>query len=80
MSLPVATIVSGIDSPRVLAKNPAVARGFSPMTARAREALRKRVSSLAADGRFGLYKTSAKFEGVEARRVHGLPPHGEMPL
>jgi len=80
MSLPVATVVSGIDSPRVLAQNLAVARGFKPVPARARELLRKRVASLAADGRFELYKTSAKFEGVEARRVHGLPPHDEMPL
>jgi predicted aldo/keto reductase-like oxidoreductase len=80
MSLPVATVVSGIDSPRVLAQNVAVARGFTPMTARARDLLRKRVASLAADGRFELYKTSAKFEGVEARRVHGLPPHEELPL
>jgi len=80
MSLPVATVVSGIDSPRVLEQNLAVARGFKPMTARARDILRKRVASVAADGRFELYKTSAKFEGVEARRVHGLPPHDEMPL
>jgi aryl-alcohol dehydrogenase-like predicted oxidoreductase len=80
MSLPVATVVSGIDSPRVLAQNLAVARGFKPMSARAREILRKRVASVAADGRFELYKTSAKFEGVEARKVHGLPPHAEMPL
>jgi aryl-alcohol dehydrogenase-like predicted oxidoreductase len=80
MSLPVATVVSGIDSPRVLAQNVAVARGFTPMTGSARDRLRKRVASLAADGRFELYKTSAKFEGVEARRVHGLPPHDELPL
>ena len=80
MSLPVATVVSGIDSPRVLAQNLAVARGFTSMTARAREALRRRVASVAGDGRFELYKTSAKFDGVEARRVHGLPPHDEMPL
>jgi hypothetical protein len=80
MSLPVATVVSGIDSPRVLAQNLAVAQGFKPMTARMRDALQNRVASVAADGRFELYKTSAKFEGVEARRVHGLPPHSEMPL
>jgi len=43
MSLPVATVVSGIDSPRVLEQNLAVARGFTPMPARARDALRKRV-------------------------------------
>jgi aryl-alcohol dehydrogenase-like predicted oxidoreductase len=80
MSLPVATVVSGIDSPRVLEQNLSVARGFKPLTARARDALRKRVAAIAVDGRFELYKTSAKFEGVEARRVHGLPPHEEMPL
>ena len=80
MSLPVATVVSGIDSPRVLAQNLSVARGFKPLTARACELLRKRVASVAADGRFELYKTSAKFDGVEARRVHGLPAHDEMPM
>jgi aryl-alcohol dehydrogenase-like predicted oxidoreductase len=80
MSLPVATVVSGIDSSRVLEQNLSVARGFKPLTASARDALRKRVAAVAADGRFELYKTSAKFEGVEARRVHGLPPHEEMPL
>jgi len=80
MSLPVATVVSGIDTPRVLEQNLSVARGFKPLTARARDALRKRVAAIAADGRFELYKTSAKFEGVEARRVHGLPPHEDMPL
>ena len=80
MSLPVATVVSGIDSPRVLEQNLSVARGFKPLTAPARDALRNRVAAIAADGRFELYKTSAKFEGVEARRVHGLPPHEEMPL
>jgi len=80
MSLPVATVVSGIDSPRVLEQNLSVARGFKPLTARERDSLRQRIAAIAADGRFELYKTSAKFEGVEARRVHGLPPHEEMPL
>ena len=44
MSLPVATVVSGIDSMRVLQQNVAVARGFKPMTARARQALSRRVA------------------------------------
>jgi uncharacterized protein len=79
MSLPVATVVSGIDSPRVLKQNLSVARGFRPMPARACEALRRRVAAHAADGRFELYKISAAFDGVEARRVHGLPPQDEMP-
>lgn len=78
MSLPVATVVSGMDSTRVLKKNLAVARGFRPMPARERAALRRRVAAQAADGRFELYKISAAFEGAEARRVHGLPPQDEM--
>ena len=79
MSLPVATVVSGIDSPRVLKQNLSVARGFRPMPAREREALRRRMAAHSADGRFELYKISAAFDGVEARRVHGLPPQDEMP-
>lgn len=79
LSLPVATVVSGIDSPRVLTQNLSVAQGFVPMPARQRDALRRRMAAHAADGRFELFKISATFEGVEARRVHGLPPQGETP-
>jgi predicted aldo/keto reductase-like oxidoreductase len=77
MSLPVATVVSGIDSLRVLKQNVDIARGFKPMTTREREQLRRRVAALATDGRFELYKISALFEGDESRRVHGLPTHSQ---
>ncbi len=73
LSLPIATLVSGMDTPKVLAQNVKVAQGFRPMTARQRGALRARVADRAADGRFELYKISANFEGNEGRRVHGLP-------
>ena len=73
LSLPVATVVSGIDTPQVLEQNAAVARGFRPMTARRRDALRRRVAAPASDGRYELYKISVAFEGPEARRQHGLP-------
>jgi aryl-alcohol dehydrogenase-like predicted oxidoreductase len=79
LSLPVATVVSGMESPRVLRQNVAIARGFRSMSAAARQRLRRRVAGLAADGRFELYKISAAFEGAESRRVHGLPAPGEMP-
>jgi aryl-alcohol dehydrogenase-like predicted oxidoreductase len=79
MSLPVATVVSGMESPKVLRQNLNVARGFRPLSARAMEALRRRVAPVAADGRFELYKISAAFEGDESRRVHGLPLHDELP-
>jgi hypothetical protein len=36
------------------------------------------VAPQAVDGRFELYKISAAFEGVETRRVHGLPAQDEL--
>jgi aryl-alcohol dehydrogenase-like predicted oxidoreductase len=78
LSLPVATVVSGIDTPRVLRQNLAVARGFEPKPEPWRRRLRRRVAEQAADGRFELYKISAAFEGNEARRQHGLPLPGEL--
>jgi predicted aldo/keto reductase-like oxidoreductase len=78
LSLPIATLVSGMDTMKVLKQNLSVARGFQPMASSARDALHRRVSNVAVDGRFELYKISAAFEGVETRRVHGLPPQGEL--
>lgn len=79
MSLPVATTVSGIDSLRVLRQNLRIARGFKPMTEQQREAHRKRLAKAAADGRFEMYKTTARFDGDEGRRVHGYPTSTEVP-
>ncbi len=78
LSLPIATLVSGIDTMRVLEQNVAVARNFRPMTARQRATLRRRVAAPARDGRFELYKISAAFDGNESRRQHGLPLMGEL--
>ena len=78
LSLPIATLVSGIDTMRVLRQNLAIAQGFRPMTARQRQVLLRRVASNARDGRFELYKISAAFDGNEARRQHGLPLMDEL--
>jgi aryl-alcohol dehydrogenase-like predicted oxidoreductase len=78
MSLPVATTVSGIDSMRVLRQNLRVARGFKPMSERQMNAHRKALATLAADGRFELYKTTAIFDGDEGRRAHGFPTSDEL--
>ena len=77
MSLPVATTVTGIDSMRVLRQNLAVARGFDPLGTQAMQALRGRVAEMAADGRFELYKTTAKHEANVGRKEHGFPLQGE---
>jgi predicted aldo/keto reductase-like oxidoreductase len=79
MSLPVATTVSGIDSMKVLRQNLKVALGFKPMSERQMDALRRRVQEEAADGRFELYKTSARMEGPIGRKQHGFPDEEELP-
>lgn len=78
MSLPVTTTVSGIDSMRVLRQNLAVAQGFTPMSEAEMSALRQRVLEFAKDGRFELYKTSAKFDGPPGRKQHGFPSEEKL--
>ena len=73
LSLPIATLVSGIGTMKILRQNLAVAQGFRPMSERQRGALVRRVAPVARDGRFELYKISAAFDGNESRRQHGLP-------
>jgi aryl-alcohol dehydrogenase-like predicted oxidoreductase len=78
MSLPVATTISGIDSMRVLKQNLGVACGFTPWNTKQMQALRTRVADVAADGRFELYKTTAKHEAKVGRQQHGFPPPDEQ--
>ena len=78
MSLPVASTISGIDSLRVLRQNLRIVRDFKPMSAIEMDALRLRVAAEAADGRFELYKVSAKHEGPEGRKQHGFPDEDDM--
>lgn len=80
MSLPVTTIISGMESMAILAQNLAIASGFEPMSPADRQALRTRIAPEAAAGRFELYKTSLRFDGEEGRRQHGYPPPQEQPL
>jgi aryl-alcohol dehydrogenase-like predicted oxidoreductase len=78
MSLPVATTISGMLSPRMLNHNVTFARNFTPMTAEEMEALRQRVASAGSDGRYEMYKVSAKHEGPVGRAQHDFPPPTEM--
>ena len=78
MSLPVTTTVSGIDSMRVLRQNVRIAREFTPMSPAEMQALRDRVASEAADGRYELYKSTAKHEGDVGRKQHGFPTSDEV--
>jgi hypothetical protein len=80
MSLPVVTTVSGIDSMRVLGQNLRIARGFTPMNARARTVYERRLAEKARDGRFELYKTSAEHDGDVGREQHGFPSQEELAM
>ena len=80
MSLPVCTTVSGIDSMKVLRQNLKIARGFSPMSARERQAYVQSLVDYAHDGRFELYKTTAEHEGDVGRAQHGFPSQEELAL
>ncbi len=80
MSLPVATTISGMLSPRMLQHNVGIARTFTPMSVGEMETLRQRVAAAGGDGRYEMYKVSAKHEGPVGRAQHGFPPMTEMPL
>lgn len=78
MSLPVTATISGIDSMRVLRQNLKIAQGFTPMSGAEMAALRERVTEFASDGRFELYKTTAKFDGPPGRKQHGFPSQEKL--
>lgn len=71
LSLPIASLVSGIDSREVLKQNLDIARRFVPMTVAEMDALRTRVARYAMDGRFELFKSSNRYDGRVGREQHG---------
>lgn len=72
LSLPIAALVSGIDSRQVLHQNLEIVRRFTPMTVAEMEILRTRVANYAMDGRFERFKSSRDYEGRIGREQHGL--------
>ncbi len=71
-SLPIATLVSGIDSEKVLEQNLKIVREFKPMTAEERTAVLAKVGTVAGDGRYELFKTSKTFDSSYHRKQHGF--------
>jgi aryl-alcohol dehydrogenase-like predicted oxidoreductase len=79
MSLPVATTISGMERVEVLQQNLAVARGFKKLTESEMTDMRDSARVFAADGRFELYKTTKKYDGVIGRDQHGFPAIEKLP-
>jgi predicted aldo/keto reductase-like oxidoreductase len=72
LSLPIASLVSGIDSEKVLDQNLAIVRGFEPLSKEQLAAIEQRSQPLAGDGRFELFKTTKQFDGPVHRKQHGF--------
>ncbi|MDF0645797.1 MAG: aldo/keto reductase [Nitrospira sp.] len=72
LTLPIASVVSGMDSAQVLRQNLDIARRFSPLSTGDMEALRTRAARYAADGRFELFKSTNRYDGRIGREQHGL--------
>lgn len=72
LSLPIASLVSGIDSRKVLQQNLDIVRQFTPMTVAEMETLRARVARYAKDGRFERFKSTRDYDGRVGREQQGL--------
>jgi uncharacterized protein len=73
MSLPIATIVSGIDSLEVLTQNLEITRNFTPLTDAERERILAKTAPIATGGAFETFKSSDSHEGEEGRYAHNYP-------
>jgi len=71
-SLPVSTIVSGMENTRLLEANMALARAFDPMNEAERVALLEKTRQAAESGRFEPFKTAPNYDGPISRRMHGI--------
>lgn len=64
MNLPTSTVITGIDSRKILDQDLEAARSFKPMTPEAVSALLARTANPAAEGKFEPFKTTTNFDGT----------------
>ena len=64
LSLPTSVVITGIDSPEVLAQDLKIAREFKPLSAEERAELLARTATAAKDGAHELFKTANKYDGT----------------
>ncbi|NJN81739.1 MAG: aldo/keto reductase [Caldilineaceae bacterium] len=76
LSLPISTLVCGIESMENLEQDIAIARAFTPMPDSAKQELLDRVYEQASDGRHEWFKSTQHFDSQFHRDQHGFPPKG----
>ena len=78
MSLPISTLVTGIESDENLDQDLAVARELVPLPDEDMSALRERVKDIAGDGRFEWFKSTQYYDSAIHREQHGFPQIGHV--
>jgi len=76
LSLPISTLVCGVESLENLQQDVAMARDFSPMSEDAQQALVDHVYEEATDGRYEWFKSTQFFDSQYHRDQHGFPKVG----
>jgi len=72
LSLPITTLVSGIDSESVLEQNLKIVREFKPMSHDEMASLEAKFAKSAGDGRFEKFKTTQTYDGPVHQKQHGF--------
>ena len=79
MSLPVATIISGMNTMTILQQNLEIVQNFQPLSDTEMADIRTRSRMWAADGRLELFKTTTIYDGKIGREQHGYPDAEKLP-
>ena len=78
LSLPISTLVCGIESLENLHQDLEIARNHQPFSADEMAALRARVQAEATDGRHEWFKSTQYYDSATHRDQHGFPPVGTV--
>ena len=72
LSLPISTLVCGIQSRENLQQDLAIARNFKPMTEAEITDLLAETKEVGSDGKYEGFKTTQRFDGGYHRKQHGV--------
>ena len=78
LSLPITTLITGVQSLENLRQDVEIARTFTPMSAEERESLIEKVRPEAGDGRHEWFKSTQYYDSSYHRDQHSFPPVGTV--